>query len=300
MLRGLTSTRSPASIVAVNFVVEDPAGNAINLTLYNYPCTLGANLHTTDAIFPIGSILAVREPYLKIATHGRTQSLRVDSPSDLVFIDQSHEALKDVKWTTGGNVAGAPVFPKSADGWKERGATEFKAKRWFCAAISFTEALKLDPTHVLSLLNRAETYLRLEWFNSALNDSEAVLKSELKDDNLLRKAIVRAVKASYYLGRYEHTIELIDIRPNDPELVPWTEKAQRRLREGSTGEYDWCSLFRQSQGPAARLDAAEFTGPVEVRNPELRNGIRGTYATRDIDIGELLVSCIFLHRIRQY
>lgn len=270
----------------------------MKLSVYNYPCTLDAGLDDIDALFPIGTIFAVREPYYKTTADGKGRLLRVDSPSDLVFIDADNELTRNIKWSTGMKVAGSPRLPNSADNWKERGVSEFKSNRWLAAAICFSEALDIDPGHLLSRLNRAEAYLRLEWFNSALHDCEEVLKGNLTDDSLHRKAVFRAAKASYYSGEYEKAIEVAALRPSDLECKSWSNKANRRIQERSIGNYDWCSLFQQAQKEATRVDAAEFIGPLEVRKLNKQGRIRGTYATRDIAVGDLLVSSSPCFRLR--
>ncbi len=60
------------------------------------------------------------------------------------------------------------------------------------------------------------------------------------------------------------------------------------MEEQRTGNYDWIKLFRDSQTDLYSPDIADFTGPIEVRAG--LNGLRGTYATRDVKAGELLVS----------
>lgn len=276
-------------IVAVNFAIEDTLGNVVMLYLCNYPTTLDTIAEDADKLFPVGAILAIREPYFKVSIDGRSRMVRVDSPSDLIFIHPEHELLKNVKWVTGSKLPNAPQLPTFADGWKERGVIEFKAKRWLSAAICFSEALRLDAGHVLSQMNRAEAYLRLEWFNSALIDAEKSLQGGLRDcDTLYKKALFRAIKASYGLGKYEHAIKLAEARAEDVDIKAWIARSKQRLQERSAGRYDWCSLFRRSQEKAVRLDVADYVGPVEIRESG-PNGIRGTFATRDIKAGELLV-----------
>lgn len=261
----------------------------MKLSLYNYPCTLHISDDDADALFPVGAILAVREPYYKATVDGKFRMLRVDSPSDLVFMDPKDNLIKGISWSTGPRLSNAPKLPCTDEGWKMRGVGEFKAGRWLCAASCFSEALGINPEHYLSRLNRAETYLRLGWYNSALHDCEECLKGTLDNDDLRRKAVFRTAKASYHLGQYEKTIELASSRLDDPECRSWKVKAEERIRERDTGIYDWCSLFNQAQEASAHIDVADYVGPIEVRRRK-KGGIRGTFATRDIKIGELLVS----------
>ncbi|KAH8119843.1 hypothetical protein DFH11DRAFT_11798 [Phellopilus nigrolimitatus] len=276
-------------LVAVSVAVEDPCGDVTKVAIYNYPCTFDASVEETDRLFPIGSILAIREPTYKFAVNGDHPMVRIDSPSDIIFIDSDSELLRGVHWTTGSIFGDAPKHPLTSEGWRTRGVEDFKAKRWLSAAICFTEGLKLDPSHHVLRLNRAEACLRLGWFNSALGDADEVLKAGVVDENLSRKAVFRAAKASYMIGKYARAMELAALRPNDNECHQWASKAQQRMHESSTGEYDWCLLFRESQRPAARPDVADYTGPVEVKKRSGLKGVRGVFVTRDVKIGELLM-----------
>lgn len=125
--------------------------------------------------------------------------------------------------------------------------------------------------------------------DSCHSHSFTIANWTLDNDDLRRKAVFRAAKASYHLGQYEKTIELASSRLDDPECRSWKVKAEERIRERDTGIYDWCSLFNQAQEASAHIDVADFVGPIEVRRGK-KGGIRGTFATRDIKIGELLVS----------
>ncbi|THH33011.1 hypothetical protein EUX98_g1216 [Antrodiella citrinella] len=174
---------------------EDPEGGTCRLALYHYPFTLNCSEDEADDLFPIGCILAIREPYYEIASDVPT--IQVKAPSDITFIAQDSPLVNDVTWLN----TFTSYDPKTPDHWKERGVGHFKNKLWFCAAISFSQGLSLDPVHHLLLLNRAETYLRLEWYNSAARDADAVLAMELDDPTLNRKAVVRATKAHYYADR---------------------------------------------------------------------------------------------------
>ncbi|THH05390.1 hypothetical protein EW145_g4834 [Phellinidium pouzarii] len=276
-------------LIAVSVAVEDPHGDVTKLAIYNYPCTLDASPEETDELFPIGTILAIREPTYKLAAGDGVPMIRVDSPSDIVFISAKSRFLQGVRWATGDVVQSAPSRPTSVETWKNRGVKEFKAKKWLLASICFTEGLKLDPNHQVSRLNRSEAYLRLGWFISALRDAEDVLKAHILDESLYRKAVFRAAKASYNIDDYSRTTEIAALQPEDIECSQWAVKARRRAREKSTGEYDWCSVFQDSQKPASLPDIANYCGPIEVKTRGGTNAVRGVFVTRDVKIGELLM-----------
>ena len=100
-------------------------------------------MDVTDVMFPIGTILAIREPFYKFSANAEMPIIRVDAPSDIVVVDPRSPLLRGVSWSTS-TVTAAPRLPTTAENWKERGNGFFKCKQWMCAAISFSEGLKFE------------------------------------------------------------------------------------------------------------------------------------------------------------
>lgn len=142
-------------------------------------------------------------------------------------------------------------------------------------------------------LNRAETYLRLEWYYSALCDVEAVLQQgPITDEKLNRKAAFREMKANYGLERYVRVVEIAKDH-QDGDIKSWAAKARKRIAEQTSGNYDWFNLFKDTEASSSRPDVANYVGPVEVKDREESPGVRGVFTTRDVKVGELLVSNCF-------
>lgn len=272
------------------FGVDDPNGHVAHVSLCNYPTLFNASLSEMDAILAVGTVLAIREPTYKMTATGKGTTIKIDSPSDVVFFEDEVDILRDVKWASASALYNSLPLPSSMIAWKAKGAEEFRAGRWLSAAICYTRALKFDPESQVLLLNRAEIYLRLGWFNSSLSDVDKATKhGAISDAALARKALFRAVKANYYLRRYARVVDLAKTAPMHAECTEWGEKAKQRIKEESTGDYDWCSLFKAAQKPCARPDVADFHGCVEVREGTTTPGQRGVFTTRDVKLGELLV-----------
>lgn len=216
--------------------------------------------------------------------------IRIDSPSDILPIAPDDEIMRSVRWS-GGLTPQVPRTLASVEDYRLKGAREFKAQKFLSAAICYTEGLKLDETSVIMRLNRSEAYIRLGWYNSALLDADSVIQDGLEDASLLRKAVYRAAKSSYLLQKYRRAIDYAQQLPDDKDCADLITRSKKRLHEKETGEFDWCALFRDSQTEAYRPDVADFIGPVEVKKIG-SNSYRGLFATRDIKIGELLVSYI--------
>ncbi|KDQ61214.1 hypothetical protein JAAARDRAFT_77211 [Jaapia argillacea MUCL 33604] len=273
----------PFRTVGVQTVIEDPNGDIRVLALYSYPRTENVTVEYLDGLLPIGTILAIREPYFRPATQGPNPIIRVDSPTDLVFLDSSSEYLRGVTWRTCAYPQGAPSPPRSVEGWKVLGTRHFKSGYYFSSAMAYSRGLILDENAFLLRLNRAEAYLRLGYYSAAVADAEHVLG--LLDIPLVsrHKALARSGKGLYALGDFlsaERKFKewLCSSTPN-PEASEWISRCQARYRETETGKYDFADLYKQRAK----------CGPIEVKPTDGRGGGRGVVATRDIKLGELLV-----------
>ncbi len=212
--------------------------------------------------------------------------IKVDTPSDVVHVDPDHSILHDVSWKAHLTMSGRP---SSGEAWRAMGLKSFKEKRWFSCAIAFSNCIKLNYDIQLSRLNRSEAYLRLGWNNSAFHDSKDALDSGTLSEDKKKKAVVRIIKAHYAMHQYSAVFETAKALPNDKSVDEWTTKASRRIQEQATGDYDWGKLHREAhEADLYSPDIADFTGPLEVRTGI--NGLRGTFVTRDVKVGELLVS----------
>ncbi|KAH9899634.1 hypothetical protein C8Q73DRAFT_743528 [Cubamyces lactineus] len=280
-------------MVAVQTVVEDTEGIANDLSIYNFPSTSSCSLEHLDSLFSPGTVLAIREPTLKAPTQGNRPLLRVDSPTDIIFVPPNSPLLRGIAWRTGPKVASYPSPPPtSADAWRERGDSYYKTSQWFLAAFAYSHALALDPNAVSIRLNRSEAYLRLKYYTGALHDTQGILNKVGSADPSAYKALFRLAKARY--GRREYSMAQNDFvrwksrHPDDSAADSWIDRCRARLRERTTGVYDWSSLFRNARR-TIRVDAADFFGPIEVRPMAHRGGGRGVVTTQDVKTGDLLL-----------
>ncbi|KAG8985896.1 hypothetical protein FRB95_009542 [Tulasnella sp. JGI-2019a] len=281
-------------MVDVMFGVEDVAGNVVQLTLNNYPGTAGATGLAVDALFPIGAVLAVREPTLKMMAQGNEAHIRVDCPSDIVRIDDDHSLLKDVNWKTGQRLASTPTLPRTEEEWREMGNRYFKSGWFVQAVLAYSRGLRRYPTSILLYLDRSLAHLHLNYYGAALADALRVAEDTGVNQPTKVKAIFRAGQAKYGMGLWDdaqalfkQTSELDKSEVDNCQT--WIERCRDRTAEARDGSYDWTRLFDLANIPGQRLDVADFTGPVEVAEIPSRGGGRGVVATRDIKCGELLV-----------
>lgn len=262
------------------------------LKLYNYHLLLDATWDELDLIIiPVGTMLAVREPFFVGGIFSGPSELpfiKVDSPSDVVFIDANHPILRDVSWR--GNF-GPPSL--SGEAWKANGTKQFKKGRWLSSAICFTKCIEVGYDVQVSRLNRSEVYLRLGWDNSAFKDAKMAFDSGALDESMKTKAVVRMVKAQYAMGQYDRILNIVELQPDDKACTEWATKARQRKEEQTSGTFDWVRLFKEAKGPLYCPDIGDFVGPIEVGFREGPQKLRGTFVSRDVKAGELLVSSGF-------
>ncbi|KAG8938006.1 hypothetical protein FRC04_009813, partial [Tulasnella sp. 424] len=177
--------------------VEDVNGDVCTMTVYNYPGTIGARSQLVEALFPVGSILAVREPTLKSAVGMGNPLLRVNCPSDIIWLEPDDERLVGVEWKTGGHVANSPSLPRTEEEWKTQGNGYYQKGYYIPAAVSYSRGLQRFPTSSVLRLNRAMAYLQLEYYGAALSDCETAQENEDLPASLRSKALFRAAWALY-------------------------------------------------------------------------------------------------------
>jgi tetratricopeptide (TPR) repeat protein len=190
-----------------------------------------------------------------------------------------------------------PVLLTTATEYKEDGNTHFKNASYIAAILSWSRGLRIEPNNDPLLLNRSLGYIKIEWYEAALRDAQAVI-SRPSIPAHAAKARSRIAWAEYGLGLYNDALrrfELNDSILTSTERNQWIARCKQRILEQSSGAYKWDLLFTEWQSnykdslPIPRLDIADYIGPAEVRAMEGRGGGRGVVATRDIKCGELLV-----------
>ncbi|KAG9046747.1 hypothetical protein FS837_003768 [Tulasnella sp. UAMH 9824] len=284
----------PYRVYSVHILVEDVDGDACPMELYNYPGTIGANSQLVDALFPVGSILAIREPTLKSAAHGGKPLLRVDCPSDVIWLEPDDEMLVGVKWKTGDQVPDSPELPSTEEEWKKQGNSHYQKGWCIPAAVLYGRGLQRFPSSAVLRLNRAMAYLQLDYYEAALSDCEAALDFKEALGSLKPKALYRAAQALYGMGRWnEAERKFAETATEYPaqatDCQSWIKRCKDRKIEATEGKYDWAAAYRAAQVPGCRMDLADFTGPVKVASLPSRGGGRGIVAKRNIKFGELLV-----------
>ncbi|GAA5974723.1 hypothetical protein JCM11641_007240 [Rhodosporidiobolus odoratus] len=233
-----------------------------------------------DALFPLGQLLAIKDPTFKINEDGRVQLIRVDSPPDLVFLESGDPLLSKVKWIF---PSPGKSLPLSFDS-KAHGNSLFKQKN--------------DEHKLLLHLNRAQANLLVDNFASASRDASAALAllAEAGDvpPQTKLKATLRRARALEGLRMLEQSKAAFDqvlkIDKTSIEGKNGRSRLVKMLREAQTGEYDWTALRKEVKSDV-KLDAhcGNVFGGIEVAVIEKRGGGRGVVAQRAVKAGEVLL-----------
>lgn len=131
-------------------------------------------------------------------------------------------------------------------------------------------------------------YLQDESFEAALADTRCLGAVS----NTSEKALYRAGKALYGLGRFSQCCEILKTlcEKYPKNLAAEKDLAQVRLRlvEQQCGTYDFEAIYKEvATARPPHLDHATFIGPVVVKKSQGRG--RGLFTTKAVEPGELLL-----------
>ncbi|BGP18688.1 hypothetical protein JCM10213_006909 [Rhodosporidiobolus nylandii] len=292
----------PTDNLSISIIAEDPTGRAEFIGIYHYPLHGVKTGPDLDALFPLGQILVIKEPTFKMNQSNTGALIRVDTPTDILFLPPSHPLLDGVSWSTP-----SPAEPLSPSlDHQERGNSLLGQQKYLPAVKAFTDGLATSPSPtpeqtLLLHLARADAHHHLGNFASAHRDASSVLsflaedvsappQTELKATLLRARALEGLRLHAQAKDAYARVLEL-DARSRAGQTG--IERVESLLREAKTGEYDWDRLVVESnaweEGKGAASEVGNFVGPVKVARMQERGGGRGVIATRDIEAGELLL-----------
>lgn len=141
--------------------------------------------------------------------------------------------------------------------------------------------------------NRAHLNLLLDRLDEAKADAMAAL-TKMEDQRhkyLDSKAYFRAGCAAYKLGEFEVAKSFFGaqhrLSPGDKDAALNLQRTECRLREQTTGVYDFEKINARLSLGRPRTDAASFTQKTEIK-ASLRHG-RGLYAATDMNPGDIVL-----------
>ncbi|KAJ5781090.1 TPR domain protein [Penicillium paradoxum] len=272
LLRAVTPTDIMAAIMAI---VEDENGDVVLLTVYHHLAE-----HSLDSLLCEGTILVVKEPYLKINADGG-YGIRVDHFSDIMVIPEQKD-LVPLAWRDR-----ATEIELTASDWKIKGNELFQRSRYRLAIQCYSDGLESAPTNEEALilrLNRALASLRTHQFDAALRDLEYHAPGSEPSEKLL--------SALYSLQRFREAcdVHILLSKAYPPRQTSKEEfdRALARLAEQNKGKYQFKKLHDEARrNRPINLDHATYIGPVTVKPTESCG--RGLFTTQAVKPGDLLL-----------
>jgi len=145
-------------VCSIQSLVEDMEGTVITLALYNFIALYGQRDYV-DEVVPVGAILTIKDPYLKLSNFGNL-ALRVDNPCNVIIDKPVAKTLSVLAL----KVLGNGFFAKG----QHASAIDVYSK-----GLASCEQLKVDLHS-----NRAAAHLRVGDWDAAVTDCNVVLSSE--------------------------------------------------------------------------------------------------------------------------
>ncbi|CAG8533245.1 6404_t:CDS:1 [Ambispora gerdemannii] len=307
-------------LTALTTVIEDPEGDVERLSAYNYipvnkiPNAKILSVDQASLFLPIGTILAIQNPYYKVGSQDGATMIRSDNPSEIVILKPDDKLLTQVGWKTGSNsftnVKTETQNIPSADSFRVRGNEHFGKNDFTSAVDEYLRGIELYPQNVLLYANKAEAHLRLSQFIEALHNTEMALKLDPKH----LKAGIRKGKALKHLKRYEESANVFRDLLRNPAIKnslnvklkkvieEYRNQAQMLDSENKYGQYNYIEIIDEfikkiqvrigtkewiyPGGP--RLDHADYiNNAIEIKH--IGDKGRGLVANCDIPQHTLLI-----------
>jgi hypothetical protein len=241
----------------------DRSGACCILSLYNFFADDATSL-TCKRKLPVGTVLAIKEPYFKLSNNGDL-ILRVDAPSN-------------VKVHTGWDDSVRLTTVCSAFEFKQVGNKAHTQGNFEAACTAYTEALACthapdSELEVVLYSNRAQSFLSRAMFFEAKSDANAALAI----DTTHTKSKHRLAFALDGLGRHNEALKLMETYRCPKADI---EHVQMRLQQ-SRGYYQLPQNLRECSPPDSFL--AKFA---DLRAAGSKG--RGLFLTQSVALGEPL------------
>ncbi|CAG8548771.1 9289_t:CDS:1 [Ambispora leptoticha] len=250
-----------AKSVALSTVIEDPEGDAERISMYNWlpkntiPAS-GLSVDQVSKLLPIGTIIAVQNPYYKIGEDGFSL-IRSDYPDQITIVNPNDSLLSEIEWESDKEEASKNKSKtnknKTADDYRLYGNKYFEMSDFASAVRMYSLGVELDPRNVTLYANRAEAYLRSRQFEKSLMDTEIALKLDPKH----LKASIRKGKALLNLKRYEEAVNVFHELLKRPksrnsfdgqirrEVEQFLKQSEMMNSENKHGEYDYVNIINE-------------------------------------------------------
>ncbi len=280
----LETISDPYYTSGMNLLVKDINGDLENLVLFYYESKFQDTIHP-KMIIPNGTRLIIKEPHLQMFDDSDF-GIRVDSPTNVIITSYPEYELN-----------------KSVDELIEEGNKLFTQSQFYVAIRYYTKAIeKSNKTSVRAYLNRSQSFIKLEKYNSAYQDAKQA--TNLEKNNL--KAFFRMGKSAYLMKKFEIALEsfqtCLKLDPKNEDAEIELKKTNDRINEFKYGNYNLDSLYEQFfKKTDLYMDIADYKSN-KITIKDIKNKSKGVVATEFIKKGTLLLvskasSAVFHNRI---
>uniref|UniRef100_A0A914Q0F3 SET domain-containing protein n=1 Tax=Panagrolaimus davidi TaxID=227884 RepID=A0A914Q0F3_9BILA len=267
----------PLPLIGISTLVEDLNGDVEEMIIYNF----SYNINDVSWLKE-GSILIIKEPRLRYGLQGKAVSLRIDSPTDIIFTDSTDEEFL--------SKIGASKWHKPSTKDVElirKNANDLFLKGKFDDALMlYNRAIRYSPDLPILYLNKASAYLRKNSFSKAYEAA----KFGLEKGGDREKALLRMGMAAYGMKQWKiaakHFAEVLKDFAKNSSAEEQLKRATARLNEQEKGKFNFKEMYVMSK-ENAELDVSDYCGPIKITKIEGKG--RGIVATNDIKKGTLLV-----------
>lgn len=277
----------PKRMASIMNAVEDQNGDVDRVAIYNLPINTSINKD-----LPKGAFVAVKEPYYTSTIDGGVL-IRIDHPSDLVQLRLPDSSLipSSMKPSSATSVSPTKLT--------EIGNAAFNWHDWHAAVECYSAALGLkqdnDDLRPLLHSNRSQARINLGHYELALQDALVAIgqgdNSPNEDKPLCLKSLHRAGRAAYELGDFlaakQYFSRGLELSSGNNNALVQLQRTEERLREQSTGEFDFAAMSNSVTEDGTILDYASFLKNTKVASVGDRG--RGLFATKHLGPGDVIL-----------
>ncbi|CAG8956682.1 hypothetical protein HYFRA_00012226 [Hymenoscyphus fraxineus] len=265
---------------AIEAIVQDEKGTSIIIHLSHYP---DENSRPAESVIKKNDIFLIKEPRIMVWSSTDGPALHVDHVSDLVLLGLRDELIPNQWRTLISQIDGAAVFIHRQEGDKA-----MDKKQYWNAIRCYTSALECNPPtdqEQIIHVQRALAYLKCGRLELALDATQR------EDVKWREKPLYQTCEALYELQRYSECLENLRVlreKYPDPKYTRMVARVKDRLREKTTGVYNWHSMsLVETRARPPFLDHATYREPVAVRSSPF--GGQGLFTTIHVKAGQLLL-----------
>ncbi|GAA5946973.1 hypothetical protein JCM10213_002918 [Rhodosporidiobolus nylandii] len=285
---------------SVQFVAEDITGRPERIAIHHVLLNGIVSGPDLAQLFPLGDILAIREPTVEAVVEmmGTWFGVRVASPADYHVVYPGDRLLENVAWLTS-----SPAKPRTVDfDYRMSGEAAFTQQKYPLAVKLFSDGIAYTSSDIQSLLlhlGRARAHLSLSNHVSAFRDATAA--SRLLHEGVpspphtVERVMLAAAQAHEGLGNplkaHEEYRKLVQLAPENSDGKAGKKRVKRLLHEEKTGDVKvgelekQCRSFFFDEG----FEVGSFVGPVKAVSSGTRDGGNSLVTTEAVKAGSLLL-----------